>query len=193
MTSSKRIRQSMLMREKNFATSTSAFIETKLTSTTNISQSTENHKESSEANQLVDSQEQIDEFHHGKSKLVQDHFEIISKITAKNKHANANITKTIVDKTQSNNEDDWVLFNSKKKIVIFLLYFQVCPVAIALRRAGYNVCILSKLHAIISFFFSCLNRYHSDLRNLGLSVVSKLLNYFELNIFFRSKKSSIIT
>jgi hypothetical protein len=153
MTSSKRLRQSMLIREKNFATSTSAFIETKLTSTTNISQSTENRKESSEANQLVDSQQQIDEFHHGKSKLVQDHFEIISKITTKNKHANANTTKTIVDKTQNNNEDDWVLFSSKK-IVIFLLYIQVCPVAIALRRAGYNVCILFKVHAIISFFFS---------------------------------------
>jgi hypothetical protein len=92
MTTSKR------HREKNFATSTSALIET---STTNISQTTES-KESSQVNQLVNSE---------KSKLIQNHFEIITKT----KHTNDNITKTIVDRTQINNEDDWVLFNLKKK------------------------------------------------------------------------------
>lgn len=169
MNTSKRLRQSILINEKNFATSTSAFIETK-----SISQTTDNHKKSSQANQLVDLQQQTDGFY-SESKLVEDHYEIISKLLTKNKHMNANITKTIVDKTQSNSEDDWVLFNSEKNIKLMSsLYIQVCPVAVALRRAGYNVCVLSNLHLFIYLFFK-LNRYHSDLRNLGLNVVSKPL------------------
>jgi len=104
----------MLIHEKNFATSTSAFIETKLTPTASISQTTENHKKSSQTNQLVDLQQQTDGFY-SKSKLIEDHYDIIPKLSTKNKHMNANITKTIVDKTRNNSEDDWVLFNSEKK------------------------------------------------------------------------------
>ncbi len=101
MSASKRLRQSILTREKTYAASTSALIEPILTSITNISQTTENHlnisnrKESSQVSQSVNLQEQRD-----------DKFEIISKTKTKNKYAN--ITKAIVDETQNNGEDDWV-------------------------------------------------------------------------------------
>jgi hypothetical protein len=170
----------MLIRDKNFATSTSAFIETQLIQTSSISQATENQKESSYDNQRSDLHQQTDAF------------EVPSKIVAKNKHTNANITKTIVEKTQSTCEDDWVLLHSEKKR-ISSLYIQVCPVAVALRRAGYNVCVLFNLHPVISFFL--LNRYHSDHQNLGLNVVSKPLiidNYFEVNVLLDRKKQALL-
>jgi hypothetical protein len=106
MSASKRLRQSILTREKTYAASTSALIEPILTSITNISQTTENHlnisnrKESSQASQPVNLQAQRDD------KLVHDQFEIISKTKTKNKYAN--ITKAIVDERQNNGEDDWV-------------------------------------------------------------------------------------
>jgi hypothetical protein len=115
MTSPKRHRQ------KSFATSGSALIETMLTPTASISPSTENHltissrKESSQINERIDLPrqtlcfEQNDGFH-GESKLVHDHIEIISKTTTKNK----DISKTVVDEILSNGEDDWVLFNLDK-------------------------------------------------------------------------------
>ncbi|CAF0802994.1 unnamed protein product [Rotaria sordida] len=130
MAASKRLRQRILTDNKNFPISSSTFIETPLTSTISISGTTYNHlnifnhKESIQATELVNlqqQQQQRDRFDE-KFKLIQNNFEIIPKTTINNKHTNANITKTIVDEIQSNNEDDWV-----------------CPVAVALRRAGYNV------------------------------------------------------
>jgi hypothetical protein len=104
MTTSKRLRQSMLIHDKSFATSASAFIETP---TTSSSQTAENHlnrlnqKESSQVNQRIDG------FHHRTSKFIPDRFGMVTK----NKHINANLTKTIVDERQNTCEDDWVLFN----------------------------------------------------------------------------------
>jgi hypothetical protein len=112
MSASKRLRQSILTREKTYAASASALIEPILTSITNISQTTENHlnisnpKESSQASQPVNLQEQREDFHNRKSKLVHNQFGIISKMTTKNKYAN--ITKAVVDETQNNGEDNWV-------------------------------------------------------------------------------------
>ncbi len=94
----------MLIHDKSFATSASAFIETP---TTSSSQTAENHlnrlnqKESSQVNQRIDG------FHHRTSKFIPDRFGMVTK----NKHINANLTKTIVDERQNTCEDDWVLFN----------------------------------------------------------------------------------
>ncbi|CAF1584825.1 unnamed protein product [Rotaria sp. Silwood1] len=128
MAASKRFRQRILIDNKNFSISPRTFIETLLTPTINVSQITENHlnisnnKEPIQTNQLVDIQQQRDDEFGEKSKLFQNNFEIISKTITNNKQTNDNITKIIVDEIQNNNEDDWV-----------------CPVAVALRKAGYNV------------------------------------------------------
>jgi hypothetical protein len=134
MTAPERYRQSMLTREKDFSTSTSGFIGTILSPTTSISPTTENHlnisnrQESSQLNQQIDFQkqtlhfEQKDEFHQKKSHLIQNHFEITSKPRTKNKQKIVSVTDTIVDETQSNSEDDWVLFNLKNNTHFFALY-----------------------------------------------------------------------
>ncbi|CAF0714221.1 unnamed protein product [Adineta steineri] len=141
MAASKRLHSSLLNREKHISTSTNTFIESLLIPSTSISQTTENHldilkdKENSQDNQLVDLQQLTFQL-----KQQQDEKSKLSHETTKNKYKNANITKTIVDETQNNNEDDWVLTITKKYIyVISYLYIQICPVAVALRRAGYNV------------------------------------------------------
>ncbi|CAF0765952.1 unnamed protein product [Rotaria sordida] len=114
MAGPKRLRQRILIDNKNFPISSSTFIETPLTSTISISGTTYNHlnifnpKESIQATELVNLQQQQRDRFDEKFKLIQNNFEIIPKTIINNKHTNANITKTIVDETQSNNEDDWV-------------------------------------------------------------------------------------
>ncbi|CAF0714660.1 unnamed protein product [Adineta steineri] len=141
MAASKRLHSPLLTREKHISTSTNTFIESLLIPSTSISQTTENHldilkdKENSQDNQLVDLQQLTFQL-----KQQQDEKSKLSHETTTNKYKNANITKTIVDETQNNNEDDWVLTITKKYIyVISYLHIQICPVAVALRRAGYNV------------------------------------------------------
>lgn len=154
MSTSKRHHQSSLIEDKNISNSTIAFIETP---TTSISQTTDNHlnnlnhQQSSQTNhQLIDWQEHTNGFHHENSRSIQDHFDS-SRTRTNNKQTNVNR----IDRTQNDNEDDWVLFNFNEKLGRNF-FSQVCPVAVALRRAGYDVCIMFNLFLIIS----SLNRYH---------------------------------
>ncbi|CAF3483908.1 unnamed protein product [Rotaria socialis] len=101
MAATKRFRQRTLADNENFPISTSVFMEKFLKPTIEVEQK----------NTLNDM-----------SKLMCDDFGILSKMTTDNQHTNENIAKTIIDKTQSTSDDDWV-----------------CPVAVVLRRAGYDV------------------------------------------------------
>jgi transposase len=108
MNTSKRHHQLRSIEDKNISTSTSAFIETPLTS---ISQTIENRLNNLN-HQQIDWQEQINGFHHKKSRFIQEYFD--NSIRAKNKQTDVNRTKTILNQTQNDNEDDWVLFNLKR-------------------------------------------------------------------------------
>ncbi|CAF3296003.1 unnamed protein product [Rotaria socialis] len=101
MAATKRFRQRTLADNENFPISTSVFMEKFLKPTIEVEQK----------NTLNDM-----------SKLMCDDFGILSKMTTDNQHTNENIAQTIIDKTQSTSDDDWV-----------------CPVAVVLRRAGYDV------------------------------------------------------
>jgi hypothetical protein len=134
MTAPKRFRRSMVTHEKDFVASTSTFIGPILTPTASISPTIETHskisnlKETSPPNQLINLQnqtlhfEQKDRFDQKKSQLVQNHFEIVSKLTTKNQQKMINVTKTIVDEIPTNGEDDWVLFKLNNNNHFFAIY-----------------------------------------------------------------------
>ncbi|CAF2126110.1 unnamed protein product [Rotaria magnacalcarata] len=109
MTAANRFRQRTLADNENFPRSTSVFMENFLKPTI------ENYKKPSIDLEQKDTLNDM-------SKLICDDFGILSKTTTDNQHTNENITKSIIDKTQSTSQDDWV-----------------CPVAVVLRRAGYDV------------------------------------------------------
>lgn len=116
MNLSKRPRHSMLIYDKNSATSTTAFVETDQISKSSLSRTTESHKQPSQIIQLIDSQRQqsTDGFH-GEKVQVQDYLKIISKVTTKSKRTNVTRKKKISKEMQNNCEDDWVLFHLRGK------------------------------------------------------------------------------